>query len=112
MSSLGVGYEFASHSKAATEIISPRESEPGVPGSTRTMDRPCVMRQYCRIGGICLTAARASGSPLGDYVIASLRFCVLEHPSARYESTPLLKNKSRTMIKSDNVTKGSNSQRF
>jgi len=56
------------------------------------------MRQCCRIAGICLTAARASGSPLGDRVIASLRFCVLEHPSARYESTPFLKNKSRTVI--------------
>jgi hypothetical protein len=57
------------------------------------------MRQYCRIAGICLTAAHASGSPPGDYAIASLRFCVLEHPSARYESTPFLKNKSRTVIR-------------
>jgi hypothetical protein len=57
------------------------------------------MRQCCRIAGICLTAAHASGSPLGDCVIASLRFCVLEHPSARYESTPFLKNKSRTVIR-------------
>jgi len=99
MSSLGVGYEFASHSKAATEIISPRESEPGVPGSTRRMDRRCETRQCCRTAGICLTAAHASGSPPGDCVIASLRFCVLEHPSARYESTPFLKNKSRTVIR-------------
>ena len=99
MSSLGVGYEFASHSKAATEIISLRESESGVLGSTRTMDRPCVMRQCCRTAGICLTAAHASGSLLGDCVIASLRFCVLEHPSARYESTPFLKNKWRMVIR-------------